>query len=276
MNWYKRAQTAIIDTPTTSFIDPPDTGDDDDGDGYDWSPCYQAIRKWVVDNVNNDPVATIQKQLVEEIAMNSFQQGIFPEVMLWHDDIDFFKTPQHRAMTVTLRFAGFNGNPGGEDAEYLFFDMKPAQTQWQGLLQQSTLLATIQGAGCKISFIDEDLYEYVLGEICDAICYRSKQVAETFQTYLDNNVQNMQQEIISQISQGELSRFISPADFARIELGDEANVTNGGMHCKPSDFRFDTIGVVFTAEQTLYLDVPDDICERVLKEFGEEAEDELV
>lgn len=262
----------MVDTPT-SVGEPPDIdeGDNDDG-SYDWAPCIQVIQKWVVDNINSEPLATIQKQIVEEIALNSFRQGISPEVMLWHEDLDFFKTPQHRAMTVSLRFAGFHGKPSGEDAEHPYFDMSSKQAEWQGLLQQSTLLQTIQGAGCQIGYVDSDLYEFVLGDTCNAICYHNKQVAETFQTYLDNNIEKMQSEIIQWISMGELSRFIGPEDFSRLTLGSEANVTNGGMRCDPSDFRFETVGVVFTAELTMYLDVPDNISERVLQEHGDKEE----
>tara|TARA_Y100000310_G_scaffold275978_1_gene292807 strand:- start:14293 stop:15105 length:813 start_codon:yes stop_codon:yes gene_type:complete len=265
MNWYKKAQSSLVDEVDTGIAEPPDIDDgDDDDEEYEWAPCLKVIMKWVKDNLNNDSILSIQNQLVETIALGMFEKGIYPETMLWHEDLDFFEDQAYRALTVSLRFAGFNGTATGTDAEYPYVDIKSMQSKWQGLLQQSNLLQVIQGSGCKVNFIDEDLYEFVLGEICNALCYQNKQIAETFQLYLDKNIEKMQKEIIQDLSGGELSRYMTPKDFSRITLGKEVDVTNGGMHCNPSDFRFDTVGIVITSEMTMYLNVPDDISERVL------------
>jgi hypothetical protein len=256
MNWYKKSQV-MVDTPTG--IDIPVDNDDDDGE--DWENCYQVVQKWVVDNIQSEPLASIQNAMIENIAIHHFQNGIYPDVMIWHEDEDFFKSRSYRAVSVNLSFAGY----WGEETEEFEggFDFATKTEEWLNLLRQSNLLQMIQGGGCGVRFIDEELYLFVLGELCNGLCYRNKQLSETFQTYLDNNLEKMSQDILGYLSMSELSRYISSDEImSQFAIGDEALVMNGGMKCYPNDYRYETIGINFKAETTVYIDIPDEIEER--------------
>lgn len=280
MNWYKKiAQVGIIEDVGTQ---PPDIIDDDDNDdeGGDWEDCYLAIQQWVKSNLNKDPLLTIQKQLIENTAINVFQQGPNVETMLWHgESLDFFRDERYRAATISMKFIASDSPPSGDNEGISYFDLNTMKNEWKSLLQSSTVMQTIQGAGCRnVRFIEDELYNFILGEIMNGMCYQNKYMAETFQTYLEKNIKKIERDIINDIVIGSgLTQFCPYNYLAEMKIGEELSGHNLGFKCYPSDYRFDQIGIVFVPEMTVEIEVPDWLLEKVLKDHGEYGdEDELV
>jgi len=279
MNWYKKikAQVGVIEDVGTK---PPDIIDDnDDGDDGDWEDCYQAIQQWVRANLNKDPLLTIQKQLIENTAIHTFQQGVHPETMVWHgESLDFFRDESFRAATIGAKFMAFNGLPPGDFSEEPYFDLNTMKGSWKGMLQSSNLLHVIKGAGCQAPmFIEDPLYDFVLGEIMNGMYQQNKHLAETFQTYLENNIKKMEKEIIQDIAMGSgLTQFCEYNYLWEMRLGKVIDYGHNinGVRVHSYDDRFDQIGIVFQPEITLDIDVPDWLSEKVLKEHGEYGDGE--
>jgi hypothetical protein len=266
MNWYKinkYSQVSTIGAPPDVTI-PLDNNEDDDDEC--WRDHWKEIDGWVKSNINSGPLLEIQKSLIEEIAIFYFKNGMDIQTMLWHDYSDFFVDRQYRTCSISLTFNGFFG---GNHDDHECFNLETKTNAWTSILRTSNIIQFLQGLGCKIKFIDEDLYLFVFGKILNSLCYNNKSIANTFQLYLDKNLNKLKPSIISYIIYGsEIGRYLKSIP---IDLGEEIDITNGGFKCYPYDYRFDynRMGISFKSETTVYLEISDEDREKIMLEHGD-------
>ena len=262
MNWYKYSQVATTIGPPPTDIN---LDNDENEDDECWRDFSSQISEWVKKNLKSGPILQIEKEIIENIALYYFDNGMDLNVSLWHPSIDFFVSEKYRAATVSLNFSGFlSGKEDGIEC----FNLSTKTSEWINLLRTSTLLTMLQGLGCKIKIIDEELYLYVLGEIMNGIAYYNKNIAESFQLYLDKNIDKMSNQILQYIKMDEISRYMTKDQASTLTLGEEVNGQNLGFKCYPKDYRFDDIGIQCNREATLYINMPEDVAQEVLEKHG--------
>ena len=270
MNWYKLSQAVLKDVEIT----PPDMYDEDNGDDEnDWENCRRVIEQYIKENMNKEPFTTIAKQLIENIAINAFKNGIYPNIMLWHEDLDFFSNKAYRTVTLSMNFIASEGTPSSEFESYPYFDLNSVKENWKNLLIPilPKLSEIIARKGCSsVKFLEDNLYDFILGVILNNMC--NSKIRETFQIYLENNLNKIEKYVINEISQGELSRYCSPNLLREMSFGEEISGYNLGQKCYSQDSRFDNMEIVFVPQITLSLKIPEEIAEEVISEYGEENE----